>query len=425
MVIGDITWTQKNDESSRVPLRISNRLASPQDRVLAFIIDSLFIAPVSSLVASTYIRNLRDYLLESDPSPEFFQTQLLMIVLIVISSACLQALMVRFWGQSPGQKILQIRLKSHTSELSLGRPDFVSLFVRNLGWWFSALLLFFPLFEIYSHPRRRSFYDRLSDIEVATEKNQDSSPLEFEQRVTKRWGRVAALSLVLLFGTQLIEVERSLHRGSLSRQSKEERGYFCSEFNKFGDALEQRLDLAMSLFLNGLTSAECLRKETDFSLWQKDARVYPMAYLGQLLLSLGETRGKAKKLNELSAIQRNYFEATCKESETLESCQLAKSFALGEGLRSSQAKRLSLRTSWLLLLDQRLAEKNPREAWPLLQELLVDSEDLEQVLDEKLIKIVWLFQFDASSRSPANASRESSREYKEALDELKTRFRIP
>lgn len=370
-------------------------IASSQDRLLAFFLDFLIIAPICSLFAAVHLRDLRGYMFESGGSSELVVTELMLALIVVLSTSVISSLMLSIWGFTPGQWLLQVRVKNML-DLQKEKLPFTQGLWRNLGWWFSGLVLFVPILEVFSHPWRRTFYDRFSDTVVVTLKSQDSRPWAFEMQVVNRWLKIFTGGMFLIGLGYLAQTERETLEAQFSLSQKLDQGLMCQEIDKSVTDMSKRLDLGLALFLSKKISEDCLEQEADFALWQKKSGIYPQAYLAKGLLA------QAEKDRE------SYFSLTCKDADQSEFCLAAK-YTLEpsqESLANLRGSGLKFKSSLVMIFEQELKTKNTQTALVLAKNLLEDPE-LSEVIQDSLVRLMWTLREAKDRRAPAGSGSKT------------------
>lgn len=256
MVFIDLSSSEKINSNSD----FSSRLASPADRLLSFFIDFLLISPVAALFSAGALRELKENLIENASNQTLLSNILIYLVIFFTVNWILQVFFLHFWNGSPGQKFLNLRVIQFPQEGSQSSLSFVQCLIRVSGPWLSFVLLGIPMLEVFSHPWRRTFYDRLSDTLVITlKKHGEKAPLAFEANFIRQWMQVTSCLLLLVGIFQLAQIFSDGTDSIAKIKGKVVSG--CVEVNLFSNQKFSRLDRALALYIVDTEEKSCLEKE--------------------------------------------------------------------------------------------------------------------------------------------------------------------
>lgn len=381
MVIPDFSWTENNKKI---------RLASAIDRFFSFVIDYLIFSPVVSffllMIMQDSVRIFRERIVASE--------SILVLVILTLSYivlfSLLQSVFIFFWSGSPGQTFLKLHVHPRYNQHLL----FFRIFLRQLGFWFSFMLLGVPWLQVLLHPRRQTFYDRIADLEVITFKTGDNSLFKFDNEIDywrSTYATVVLFLIVILVGFVWNQHSKVV-TGFYAFKSLDKKDYFCRDL----DGLEptERLQVAIGLNLVGQLSDTCLDQEANFSLWRSREATQDLAYYAKSL-----TADDAQE-------EQDYLKLSCidKESKMKIGCVLGNAFLTADF--SKLMEHLVTDKSFLsTLIKYEFSVKHSKYQKEILAELTQISD--QQMTSNKNIKKYLLTQrldlTDSSSgRSPAS-----------------------
>lgn len=380
-------------------------LPSVADRFLAFVIDVFLFIPVIGLFVAGQLKDVREYTLQREDSPEAFIVWILFVVSVFVLSILLQSVFSFFWGASPGQKILNLKVVS-TSGKALSFPQSL---LRSFFWWTSFGFFGWPFLEVFSHPKRKCFHDRASDtMVISLVSNQDKGPTVLEQQFVGSWMRLAFLVLVLFFSLYFMKVNQMVRGGLFTKEELSGKGLLCDIELPEKFSMAQRLDMLLGMQILEDGDKECLDLESDLALWNRESKDKALGYLVKVFLADDQDRKKE---------YQNYI---CENFKDSEECVTATHFVSKEKLPANELRKkgLTLLTSRVLLLKDVLADKNYISAAALIEDLMKE-EALQPYLQKMYVRLVWQVREGQAARSPASA------ELKSFISEFKKRYEIP
>jgi uncharacterized RDD family membrane protein YckC len=390
-------------------------LASVPDRFLAFVIDAFLLVPVIGLFSAGQLREIKEYSLQRDDSPESFIVTILFVLTILFVSIFLQSVFTFFWQATPGQKILNLKVVSlhyDSKHRSVGALTFPQALLRSFLWWASVALAGLPFFETFSHNHRRCLHDRASDtLLVSLVQNGEAGPSRAEKQFVSNWMRMAFMGTVLFLGLYFMKVHQLVKSGFFTREELGDKGLLCEADISSKTGFSQRLDLLLSMQILEKGDEDCLDMESDLALWNKDSQDKAIGYLVKVYLTTDKDRKK------------EYQRYICETYPEGEECRAATYMINKEEMPADEfkSKGLHLASSKVLLLKEVLAEKNFVSAAALMNDLL-EIDSLQPYLQKTYVKMVWQIkdeQLASSKRSPA------SNELQEVISDFKKRFEIP
>ncbi len=408
MVYPDIESTSLSEK----PGHRQYYLATVADRFLAFIIDVFLFFPILGLFAAGQLRDVREYALQKEDSPEAFVVWLLFVFSVVGFSILLQATFSYFWGASPGQKLLNLRVVSLSYDSRhrfSGALTFPQAFLRSLTWWLSLGFFGWPFLESFSHPQRRCLHDRASDtMLISVIPTRDAGPSRGEQQFVSSWFRMGFMGVLLFFGLYYIKVHQMVRGGLFTKEELAEKGYLCDVDLPANAALSKRLDVLLTMQILEEGDEECLDMESDLALWNKEPKDKAMGYLVKVYL----TSDKDEK--------SKYHEYLCKKFPASEECLTSSFFIKPDKFPADELRKkgLTLVTSRFLLLKNVMFLKNYPSAAALIDDLMKEN-SLRPHLQKIYVRLAWQVHEAQSGRAPA------SHELQEIVSEFKKRYGIP
>lgn len=340
-----------NSASTREESQYSNKLASPADRFLAFFIDFIVTSPVATLFASGSLREIRENIIDSASSQEIIISVATYLIIFLLVNVIMQVFMLHFWNASLGQKTFNIKIVKFPADSSNHPLSLTQCLTRATGPWISMFALGIPCLEMFSHSYRRTFYDRLSDTLVITNKKTGAGvPNVFEANFVKQWMQI--VSFVTGFALLIQFVSYVRQDKNLSLKLAARKSTSCPEVNLFSNHKFSRLDRALALYLVNPEEFSCLEKELDNDrVYEKEAG---LAYLAKSILE------KDKELI------KTYQSKVCETgSKTMECAWLKK---------SSDFKSTGSMALQVLQVQEHIKSKNWMQALETIEPLL--SEEL-------------------------------------------------
>lgn len=298
MVIKDIYNDQKKNPNSH-----QFSMASPTDRLLAGFLDLMFHVPIFTLITSLVLYRLSILRLTVATVSEKLAVVTQVVWIVVVGSVILQGIYLKLWGKTPGMKLLKLELRSTVGE----PPTWGQCLLRSFFWSLQLLFLGIPLLEIFSHQKRHALHDRISETEIVSEKVWGSHPPLASERASINFVFISILMLFLGWFTAFFSgTQQSVQDGSLATMEWREQERLCSQVDETAKYagltlknLEDRLDLATSLFLFEQVDEECFRNEVNLAVIKEVPTA--LVPVGQALLSHYATEEK-----------QAYLESACK-----------------------------------------------------------------------------------------------------------------
>lgn len=385
MVLEEIKYEKKSQSdpispdgtpASSGPFSIESHLASPMDRMAAFIADLVLFAPVMTLTVAPF----RRMAFESEllGAKEDLAIAWLIVAFISLLVFCLfQAISIALFAGTPGKFLLGLRVVNIWSQ---GRPTFSASTIRAFSWVSELLCFGIPLLAIYSNERRRTLHDRFADTVVVTvRKSKAVSPPGMAEASMASGFYVAIITSIsilamtsLLKGMQTAQVENSALEISM-----EERGTLCtsvgearSEWIESGGAKPSRLAVALALYGSDAIDEECLKVEAEYSVWKNEEK--PLAYLAKAFASAEDDR-----------LYESYLDKACESGPSTDACRLVTfvRYRSDESTDDLDEKAAAVEVETQLdRMIEHLSEKSPAylKVWTIRH--LMDSRQYERAL---------------------------------------------
>lgn len=384
------------------------KLASVQDRFLAFVFDALIFAPIFSFFLSQVLKNIERLYYTAPTSFEFVAMLGVCALMACILAILFQTVCLLLFGATPGKLFMKIRVVSVDGATKL---TFSQSLTRSTIWVLEALFLGLPMLEVLSHGLRRSLHDRAADTFVKTLKVQgDRGPHFFEAQFIRQM-LLAAFLLAITCGIFMTgNLYRMILSGEFAKNELAENKYLCSSVNERISSGENRVDLAVSLFLTDSIAAECLAAEADFALWTLADEQKTWAYYAKMILHSEDEEKKSAYQGKLCSMNA-------------EMCDLA-SESLDKIAQDSELKKTH---TFTVLKTQRDLYQNNIAAVKKDLETLESMQGFRDYAQTVKIKLFWLeekpekalgaFDTVALYMSPHQAQRLSSWLCHQEMDE--------
>lgn len=273
-------------------------LAAPTlDRLAAFIADLMIIIPIFKVFAFQSIQTLRlsvGFELTLTLFTSLFNIVWIMFAVLIIY----QFTTYKFLKKTLGQYLFKIQVV-HTK--SFQPIDLFTLIQRNTLFFLSFFLIF-PFFSVFLEKKGRTFYDRILNTLVVSQKK---SPLRFQFDFPANKIFSASLMLVgfiflssisLFFMTQSFKFVSDFKNSD--RICKKVSTHHL-EWSK-RDIHETRLEVAIALYSAGALSVECLEKEIQFEISLNNKS--PEVYFAKALLSADDEDLSTKYFRQVCQI---------------------------------------------------------------------------------------------------------------------------
>ncbi len=306
MVFEDLSSNKKESPHFKNEFKFKVSLL---DRFFSFLIDYLILSPFVSFILFLLFQDPLRYWRSTPSAPEQFSLTLLLAISYVFLFSLLQTFFLYRWRATPGQYYLKISLQFENDETFI----FWRSLIRQMGFWFSFLLLGLPWLALLSHTKQKTFYDRLGECQVLSKKKETTFS-DFENEY-KFWQSFLATSMCFvgfLFLAFFYSSYENIEQRTESYRKYAKNKYFCKELNTITET--SRLQFALAMNLVGQLSDDCLDKEADFVLWKQKKDDVDLAYFAKSMTE--ENRETEKK----------YLKQACQNDLKALGCTLAEAF---------------------------------------------------------------------------------------------------
>ncbi len=269
-------------------------LASPKDRLAAYILDCILLLPIVQLLQSPFKKWIMESFLFNEGAN--VSTFRVFNLLIFVSLFILYyTFMIAWKGQTLGKMFFSIKVISYHGQLGV-----VESFWRAVFIFLEMLSLGLPFAAIFTHPMRRPIHDRIADTFVISHKN----PVSFPHRSERRRAQWASGFMSLIIGVTILSYVMTDSKTSIAVLDDLEA---C---DKAVAKVDANLERIYELHLLGQVSDLCLQNQARESLWQsKDKALAQFA----MAMAVREDLPKAKE----------YINTLCKENENSHLCHLS------------------------------------------------------------------------------------------------------
>lgn len=271
-------------------------LATPGDRLAAYILDCVLLLPLVQLTQAPVKRwILESFLFDNGADVStyrFFNLAIFIFLFITYYSIC-----IWMYGQTLGKKYFGIKVISYN-----GRLSFLNSLSRSVFIFFEFLCMGFPFLAIFSHPMRRPIHDRAADTLVISQNNPSSFPSKRERTrasyVAAFYGFMLMISFISYSMVHRVEiVETRFETASEACQSSVEN-------------FEDDIEVLIEHYLVKKIDDDCLFSITRSHVWDEDESV-----LSQFAMSLA-----TKNNPDLSG---RYLQSICKLNKNHHLCDMS------------------------------------------------------------------------------------------------------
>jgi len=285
--------------------------ASIVDRAFSFLLDYIIFSPVVSFFLLTFFQSEVSLWKDQSHRAENLPIFALLALAYVFIFSLLQTVFIYFWGGTPGQFFLKLKVQINPSPGLI----FLRLWLRQAAFWSSALFLGIPWFAVLAHPEQKTFYDRLAEtVVVSLKRNQKYFSFEVEAKYWRSLMATFSVFFVIMFLGYAWQQHTKIRMAAYTFAQFKQKDYFCPELKSIPQ--KERLQTAVALNLVGQLSNDCTDREADFVLWKtRDTELQSLAYY-------------AKSLTEDVAVDEDrYLEKACDGDKNFFGCQIATAFS--------------------------------------------------------------------------------------------------
>lgn len=319
-----------NDKDSNV--NASAFIASPVDRLAAFMADLVLFLPLVTLVLAPLKKEALLAQIAED------HQRLLMIGMggAAIAGALLiayQTIFIGAFGITPGKRFLGLRVINIWDKQ---KPTYFSAFVRSLFWFISLCTLGIPWLAIFSNSHRRPMHDRVADtlIVVSDRSRASTSPGLVESSMINGLN-AAVITFSILVGSIFLqayvhdnkEIAEVIANESVpSSQRCEQVTAAMGEWLGTEERTPNRMEIALALHAGERIEDDCLDAEATTNFLEE--KHLELSYLAKALLK----RDDEEQFSD-------YMDKVCESEEQTTECELL------EAVRASADKPVNLPAS--------------------------------------------------------------------------------
>lgn len=273
-------------------------LASPKDRLAAFVLDCILLVPLVQLIQAPVKKWILESLLFYQGEYSSFYELVNIVIFFILFVSYFTVL--TFWkGQTLGKIFLKIKVISYEGKMSLA-----SAWIRSVSMVMEFFCFGIPYLAVYSHSLRRPIHDRVSDTLVISL----GRPIGYPSLSEKWKVRALALALSVLFFlmtsayfiSSASKKEASLQALTFDRATCEEKA----------QEVQGSLTSLIELYLVEKLHSECLFEQAREFLWQREN-----VGLAQFAVALSLQKDKEQSDKYLSII--------CKENPDDDICDFS------------------------------------------------------------------------------------------------------
>lgn len=297
-------------------------------RLFSALLDYFILSPVVFFISMSILRGGLDLFRQYPESSEAKEIIFHVCILTMILFALLQSIFIYAFYGTPGQIILKIRVELKATNYS----RFLQIFMRQLGFVFTPVLLGIPWLAVIYHPEGKAFYEKTSDSQLFS-----SVPNDFElikENDRKYIGvslSTASFFVLFLFAVQwwldyqsLLSLPVSKQVASLMQQND------CEPIQTKNPISKLQILIAMNLV--NMISDQCLDYQLDHDLWKnfsaRATEVQSLAYFGKFVTADNKDQ------------EDNYLKLACSVSKDGEGCYLAQNIDQPENLKNASKSAL-------------------------------------------------------------------------------------
>ena len=230
-------------------------LASPKDRLAAFVLDCVLLLPIVQIFQAPVRRNIFNALLLQD-TEQVGLLRFYNLIIFFILFVLYYTVMTYWRGQTIGKIFFKVKVISYQGSLSLWQS-----FIRSLNVFAELVLMGLPFLALFNHSLRRPIHDRISDTLVISLTNPVGFPSP-KEKLRAKWAGAIFGFLLVVSGTSLVITEEDVKMRAaqliLNQESCEEK---IASYDKDIESLT-------ALYLNREISDKCLFDEARAQLWK-------------------------------------------------------------------------------------------------------------------------------------------------------------
>ncbi len=323
---------QSNFTKTTSDVDASAFIASPVDRLAAFMADLVLFLPLVTLVLAPLKKEALLAQIAED------HQRLLMIGMggAAIAGALLiayQTIFIGAFGVTPGKRFLGLRVINIWDKQ---RPTYFAAFVRSIFWFISLCSLGIPWLAIFSNSHRRPMHDRVADtLTVVSDRARAAGSPGLVESSMINGLNAAVITFSILIGSVFLQAyvyenkdiaEVIASESIPSSQRCEQVTSAVGEWLGTEEQTPNRMEIALALHAGERIEDDCLDAEATTNFLEE--KHLELSYLAKGLLK----RDDEEQFSD-------YMDKVCEADEQTTECELL------EAVRASSDKPVTLPTS--------------------------------------------------------------------------------
>lgn len=303
MVYGDLNTPISKDSRTQI------YYASPFARGFSALLDYFIFFPLVTFFMTIFFKDSMGIISSTILSGKLNSILIQLFAFYILFFTFIQAVFIYFYRATPGQSYLKIFFVFEEKQSNL----FFQIWLRQIGFVVSLLALGIPFLAVFYHIKHRPFYDRLSECDIMTTKDETHSLLpETDQRYIS-----ASVSAIICFFsvTFLISIIQS-HNLSVKQLQLAVKPKAlnpeCFVLNE--QSAEDRLRAALALNILNRLPGECVALEADSILDDPESDLASLAYFAKYHVE--ENSEDKKKYLSLACLQEGPSDLCQKQRNT-------------------------------------------------------------------------------------------------------------
>ena len=306
---GQSNFNKSNDVSA------SAFIASPVDRLAAFMADLVLFLPLVTLVLAPLKKEALLAQIAED------HQQLLLIGMGGAAIACAlliayQTFFIGAFGVTPGKRFLGLRVINIWDKQ---RPTYFAAFIRSVFWIFSLCSLGIPWLAIFSNSHRRPMHDRVADtLTVVNDQSRAAASPGLVERSMINGLNAAVITFSILLGSVFVQAyvyenkdiaEVIAIETTSSSQRCEQVTSAVGEWLGTEEHAPNRMEIALALHAGERIEDDCLDAEATTNFLEE--KYLELSYLAKALL-------KREDEEQFS----DYMDKVCESEQQTAQCEL-------------------------------------------------------------------------------------------------------
>ncbi|MEZ4873010.1 MAG: RDD family protein [Bdellovibrionales bacterium] len=295
-------------------LHLHTALASPFDRVAAFVVDhAIILIPILALILAPFKSAIAKfmYLDQLTPMVSLMST---MALFVFISVFLYHFLFLVLYGATPGRMLFNLEVVHIDPKKDV---HVLSYALRTLVWMVEACMMFLPHLAIFNHYLQRPMHDRIARTVVVNTKGEVFTPHPIEMSFARGMYSAFIMLITLIFAVPVLQVGSSLwEQQNTPKPNVASNSALCEEVTEAFESWTQnsgrkanRLQVAITLFAGDEIDETCLESEAEMA-FNTDAKLSTIYFAKSLV---------HRNQSELSD---KYFDGVCRNDKTSKVCNI-------------------------------------------------------------------------------------------------------